>query len=131
MRPLPFDKQVTEIGCPDCAGVLSQFRAADGPHLRFVCKVGHAYSLSSLVQAKEAQLEQALWSAASLFQHVEMLDDLLLTHIDRHGLAIRRDGLALRLKQVRDQAARVRAVIEETAAPDLEQEDDGSRTDSP
>jgi two-component system, chemotaxis family, protein-glutamate methylesterase/glutaminase len=124
-------RQVTEIGCPDCSGVLSQLKDDDGPHLRFVCKVGHAYSLYSLLQAKEDQLEQALWSAISLFQHVEMLDDLLLTHIDETGLPIRTEGLAARLQQVRAQAARIRTMIEETASPDLDQEGDDPRADLP
>jgi two-component system, chemotaxis family, protein-glutamate methylesterase/glutaminase len=124
-------RQVIEIGCPDCSGVLSQFKDGDGPHLRFVCKIGHAYSLYSLLQAKEEQLEHTLWSAISLFQHVEMLDELLLAHIDENGLATRTEGLAARLKQVRAQAARIRTVIEETASPDLDQEGDDSRADSP
>lgn len=124
------DKQVTEIGCPDCSGVLSQYKDGDGPHLRFVCKIGHAYSLYSLMQAKEEQLEHALWSAVSLSQHVEMLDELLLKHIDESGLSVRTEGLAARLRQVRAQAARIRTVIEETASPDLEQEGDDSRADS-
>ena len=124
-------RQITEIGCPDCSGVLSQLKDDDGPHVRFVCKVGHAYSLYSLLQAKEDQLEHALWSAISLFQHVEMLDELLLAHIDENRLPIQTEGLATRLKQIRAQAARIRTVIEETASPDLEQEGDDRRADSP
>ena len=83
------------------------------------------------MQAKEEQLEHALWSAISLYQHVEMLDELLLAHIDENGLATRTEGLAARLKQVRAQAARIRTVIEETASPDLDHEGDDSRADSP
>jgi hypothetical protein len=60
-----------------------------------------------------------------------MLDELLLAHIDENGLATRTEGLAARLKQVRAQAARIRTVIEETASPDLDQEGDDSRADSP
>ena len=131
LAAMSSQRQVTEIGCPDCSGVLSQLKDDDGPHLRFVCKVGHAYSLYSLLQAKEDQLEQALWSAISLFQHVEMLDDLLLTHIDETGLPIRTEGLAARLQQVRAQAARIRTMIEETASPDLDQEGDDPRADLP
>ena len=130
-RPLSSDGQVTEIGCPGCSGVLSQWMDGEGPHLRFVCKVGHAYSLSSLLQAKEAQLEDALWSALSVFQHVEMLDELLLKHIDENGVPIPPDGLAARLKQIRVQAALIRTVIEETISPDLDQKGDDPRADSP
>ena len=122
---------VRNVGCPDCSGVLSLFKDGDGPHLRFVCKIGHAYSLYSLLQAKEEQLEHTLWSAISLFQYVEMLDELLLAHIDENGLATQTEGLAARLKQVRAQAARIRTVIEETASPDLDHEGDDSRADSP
>src|SRR5690348_10974741 len=129
--PLSSNKQVTEIGCPDCSGVLSEFKDGDGPHLRFICKVGHAYSLYSLMQAKEEQLEHTLWSAISLSQHVEMLDELLLKHIDENGLPIRTEGVAARLQQIRAQAARIQTIIEETASPDLEHEGDDSRANSP
>lgn len=83
------------------------------------------------MQAKEEQLEHTLWSAISLSQHVEMLDELLLTHIDENGLPIRTEGVAARLQQIRAQAARIRTMIEETASPDLEQEGDDLRADSP
>ena len=84
-----------------------------------------------MLQAKEAQLEDALWSALSVFQHVEMLDELLLKHIDENGVPIPPDGLAARLKQIRVQAALIRTVIEETISPDLDQKGDDPRADSP
>lgn len=82
-------------------------------------------------KAKEEQLEHALWSVISLFQHVEMLDELLLKHIDENGLATRTEGLAARLKQIRAQASRIRTMIEETASLDLDQKGDDPRADSP
>ncbi|HKN87682.1 MAG TPA: hypothetical protein VJV04_12540 [Nitrospiraceae bacterium] len=83
------------------------------------------------MQAKEAQLEDGLWSAISLFQHVGMLDELLLKQIQEHELPIGTEGLDARLKQVRAQAALIRTAIEETVSPDLDQEGDDLRADSP
>ena len=52
--PSPF-------ACPDCGGVLWE---QDGEEmLRFRCRVGHAYTASSLTVAQTEQVEGALWAA--------------------------------------------------------------------
>jgi hypothetical protein len=121
--------EVTRIGCPDCSGVLSQVKDGDGPHLQFICMVGHAYSLYSLLQAQEAQLEQALWSVVSLLEQVAMIDELLLKHIDENGFATRPQGLIARIRQIRAQTVLIRTLIEETESPDLEPQTEDSHPD--
>ena len=124
------DVRVTLIGCPDCSGVLSQLQDGDGPHIRFACSVGHAYSLYSLLQAKEEQLEQGFWSVVSLLEHVAMIDEVLLRHVEENRLPTPTDGLAARVRQVREQVVQIRKIIEDTTAPGLEPEGDESRIDS-
>jgi two-component system, chemotaxis family, protein-glutamate methylesterase/glutaminase len=124
------DPQATFMGCPDCSGVLSQVKDGDGPHLHFICRVGHAYSLHSLVQAKEEQLEHALWSAISLLEHVAMIDELLLRDINESGGPTPTQGLAARIRQVQAQSLQLRRLIEETVAPELDPQRDDSRSDS-
>lgn len=74
----------TMIGCPACAGSLAieQDHAAH-PHL--VCNVGHRFSLESLLEAKEEELERALWSAVVLHAHIEMVGTLMR---ERPGAAL-------------------------------------------
>ena len=124
------DAETTLIGCPDCSGVLSQVKDGDGPHLQFICSIGHAYSLYSLLQAKEEQLEHALWSVVSLLEHVAMIDERLLRHIDENGFPTRRQGLLARIRQVQAQTVQVRKLIEETVAPELDPQSDDPRSDS-
>jgi hypothetical protein len=121
--------EVTLIGCPDCSGVLSQIEDGDGPHLQFICSVGHAYSLYSLLEAKEVQLEHALWSVVSLLEHVAIIDKRLVKHIDEKGLSTSTLGLTIRIQQVEAQTVQVRRLIEEGVAPELDQEGDESRFD--
>jgi two-component system, chemotaxis family, protein-glutamate methylesterase/glutaminase len=129
MPPSERDAHSTLIGCPDCSGVLSQVRDGDGPHLQFICHIGHAYSLYSLLEAKEVQLEHALWSVVSLLEHVSMIDELLVKHIDENGFPTPTQGLTARIRQVQAQLLHIRAVIEETASPDLERQAEDSRPD--
>lgn len=53
-RPSPF-------GCPECGGVLWELENSD--MMRFRCRVGHAYSVESLLADQTEGLEAALWSA--------------------------------------------------------------------
>jgi two-component system chemotaxis response regulator CheB len=47
--------------CPECGGVL--WKMKEGNLERYRCRVGHAYSPESLLDAQNEQLEEALWSA--------------------------------------------------------------------
>ena len=130
MPRLPQETECTLIGCPDCSGVLSRVQDDDSAHVQYICHVGHVYSIFSLLEAKEVQLEHALWSVVSLLQHVEMIDESLLAHIDENGMPISKEGLLVRREQVRAQLALVRNIIEETRPPTLESDIDASDTES-
>ncbi len=62
----PID--VTKLGapsaftCPDCRGTLWELQ--EGGLLRFRCRVGHAFSTRSMVDAQSDIVERALWEAA-------------------------------------------------------------------
>ncbi len=49
------------FGCPDCGGTLWELEQAN--LLRFRCRIGHAYSLESLLAKQSDALEDALWFA--------------------------------------------------------------------
>ncbi len=51
----------SRYACPECHGVLWEVR--DGDLLRFRCRVGHAYSVESMLAEHSASLEDALWMA--------------------------------------------------------------------
>jgi hypothetical protein len=41
------------VNCPDCSAVIS-LDVSDTGHLRYVCQIGHAYSVEELSIAKKA-----------------------------------------------------------------------------
>lgn len=120
MKPSPH-AHATLISCPGCAGVISIVPEDGVSHLHLVCCVGHSYSLQTLMQAKEDDLEKLLWSAAALLEHVEMINGLMLKEIDKLHLRIDKQGLEKRIEQARSQGQRIRQMIEESETPDLEQ----------
>src|SRR5690349_15461014 len=66
------------LSCPDCFGVLRFEREGARGHLLYRCQVDHRYTVSSLLHAKEAQLERSLWSAALLLKQMSYAyEDLL------------------------------------------------------
>lgn len=70
--------RVSEVGCPDCAGVLKVNGNGRRGHPIYECYVGHRFTTAGLLKAKEIQLETSLWSALVLMAHVEMVcQDLL------------------------------------------------------
>ena len=52
--------------CPDCNGTLWELQ--DGELLRYRCRVGHAYSAESMIEANTDAVERALWSAVKTLE---------------------------------------------------------------
>ena len=105
--PEDGEEQFTGIVCPDCSGVL--VIRTHRTLVTFVCRIGHVYSPTELLAAKEEVLERRLWTAYSALDELAVL----LDDIGRHGLA-HSDSAARRHRgaTARDQAARIRAIIE-------------------
>ena len=102
----------TEFSCPDCAGVLKLDR--DGTqHRDYQCQVGHRFSTKSLLIAKEKEVERALWSAAALLQHIELVYGRLMEEVKGVESKERR-RLEQRIREARRQKAVVIGLIENT-----------------
>ena len=57
---------LSSLNCPECAGPLYELR--DGQFLRFRCRVGHAYTADSVMDAKADVLENALYMALNTLE---------------------------------------------------------------
>src|SRR5215213_3128980 len=95
----------TALTCPECGGVLHQ--DDEGGLTRFGCRVGHVYSVESLVNGQSEALEAALWAALRSLE--ERAD--LLRRMSRRALSDdRRARLEDRAQQVEREARTVHAV---------------------
>ena len=101
---------LTDIGCPDCRGVLAVEERSSG-QLAFFCRVGHAYSGQSLVVAKEDQLENALWSAVETYEEVAMLGREMAQRLRRAGTRAGRSTHEERARRATRNAATLRGLI--------------------
>jgi two-component system chemotaxis response regulator CheB len=69
MRNQYDDKQVgkpSPYSCPECGGVLWEIQ--DDQLVRFRCRVGHAFSLDSMMAEQAEALEEAIWTALKIVQ---------------------------------------------------------------
>lgn len=102
---------VSGLTCPECSGAL--WETEDKGILRFRCRVGHAYTVESLVAAQGASLEAALWTALrALEERVAFVERLRrrFTVNGRHTTAARYEAQA---EEARQQADVVRRALGE------------------
>jgi hypothetical protein len=106
---------VVPISCPDCFGVLRFEREGPHGHLLYRCQVDHRYTPASLLDAKEAQLERALWSAALLLkQTIYAYEDHLNEMKSASG--VERKRAQRRINEVKKQYLAICAMIEASHA---------------
>jgi two-component system, chemotaxis family, protein-glutamate methylesterase/glutaminase len=107
------------LACPDCAGTLTVREEGPAGHLHFQCRIGHGYSMGSLLAAKEDALEHWLWSAlVSIEELASLLEDLHRLG-QPYTAGAEWTAAAERIAVLRGQATAVRAVIDGNARIDL------------
>ena len=87
MRALPenvtAEYEFTAVVCVECPGVVHVRAEGDAAKLRFICRVGHAFSTNDLIRGKEEKIEERLWSALeSMKELAALLRDLRLINAD-------------------------------------------------
>jgi two-component system, chemotaxis family, protein-glutamate methylesterase/glutaminase len=114
----------TRLSCPDCSGVLTVHAEGARHHLVLTCRVGHQFSVTDLLIAKEERLEDRLWASLHGLQELcELLQDLGV-FADRHGVGHLRTSFTERAARANADAGVIRMIIENNRALEL----DGSVT---
>jgi two-component system chemotaxis response regulator CheB len=110
---------LTDLGCPDCRGVLAVREEGARRHLAFSCRVGHGYSGESLIAGKEEQLESSLWSAVEVYEEIVLLHDEMATRARADGVRELADAFQDRAERARVLMADLRQIIarDSVAAP--------------
>jgi two-component system chemotaxis response regulator CheB len=103
------------LTCPECNGILREVR--DGDVLRFRCRVGHAYTSQTMLEAQGEGVEKALWIAVRSLEERSMLLDKLAENARVRGhdgvaalFGDRSLALARDVRLLRDLIARGRAL---------------------
>ena len=81
------------FSCPECGGVLWELR--NGELVRFRCRVGHAFSIESVLAAQNEQLEAALWTALKTLEESASLAKRMAQRAQNRG----QDWLTRRFQQ--------------------------------
>jgi two-component system chemotaxis response regulator CheB len=103
---------LTELGCPDCPGVLRVREEGKGGYLRLTCRVGHTFSSESFLEAKENAVEAALWSAIDHLLEVVSVEEELERRAKKSGRSPVAGEHAARAARGRALAASLQRVLE-------------------
>lgn len=98
--PSPF-------ACPDCGGVL--WDLSEGHLLRFRCRVGHAYTVESLLVAQTEQFEGALWTALRALEEKASL----ARRLERRAVQQAHDRAASQFDEQASSATQAATIIRE------------------
>lgn len=116
-RPSPFS-------CPNCHGVL--FELPGDPAPRFRCRVGHAWSPSSLEEDQATAVEDALWTALRALEEKAALVKRLAAEAHSHGHPRSAAEYRARSARTRGQADRVRELLHRELHPPEAADQDAS-----
>src|SRR5438270_12135412 len=99
----------SEFTCPECGGTL--WEQQEGDLLRFRCRVGHAYSVESLLAEQREALEAALWGAVVALEERADLANRLAGRMEDRGRAHRAGRYVREAGDARRRAGIVREAI--------------------
>jgi two-component system chemotaxis response regulator CheB len=105
--------QPSDYVCPDCGGVL---REIEGDRtMRFRCRVGHAFSLGSLLEHQAENIEQALWTSYRALEERASMARRLSERLAARGSGWASRTFAERAREADEQGAMVLKLIQALA----------------
>lgn len=101
------DGDITGFVCPECHGPLWKMRSGN----RYACFVGHSYSPESLLDAKQDDLERALWTAVRTLEETAVLQRHLADKISAEKGHRLRSHFSSKARENDQSAQRIRRMI--------------------
>lgn len=121
--PLAYQKRdgaASGLTCPDCFGSI--WELTDGDLVRLECRVGHRYNPEAFLGAQSERVEAALWTAMNVLQERAAALRQFAARFARGGrLASEYEA---RARDTDQQAAAIRAVLEEMVRTDVAEGDE-------
>jgi two-component system chemotaxis response regulator CheB len=99
------------FGCPECGGSL--FLIDDHGVMHFRCRVGHAWSMESLLAAQGSALEAALWTALRALEEQSTLADHIAGRLRKRGSNTSAQRFEEQATDAREHARVIRAALEQ------------------
>lgn len=97
------------FSCLECGGVLWELR--DGNLLRFRCRVGHAYSVDSVLSGQAEVVESALWAALKTLEESVSLSRRMANDACEGGKARLAQRFEEKMQDAAQQAEVIRQVL--------------------
>ncbi len=80
MKDKIVSAKATELTCPECGGVIFDTSEEGLPYFR--CHVGHGYSLATIQEAKDNNVESALWNAVRVLEEKDAILRRIASRMD-------------------------------------------------
>lgn len=95
--------------CPECHGVL--WEIDEGDLSCFRCRVGHAYSMETLLAEQSTGLDAALWAAYRALEERAALTERMMERMRRRGQAALEARYQAQTREARRSAELIRGVL--------------------
>jgi two-component system, chemotaxis family, protein-glutamate methylesterase/glutaminase len=120
-NPSAEDAQPGEIApfaCPDCGGTL--WETEEGGTASYRCRVGHAFTMNSLVSRHVDSLERTLWSAYRALEERAAMSRRVARRLADHGRLEPAKRFERQANMSSNQASELKTLLDALeAAPDL------------
>ena len=100
---------VSEYTCPECHGTLWEVKEAD--MVRFRCRVGHAYSMETMLAEQASSMDAALWAAYRALEERAALTERMAQRMRERGQPILAHRYAEQVREARERAELIRRVL--------------------
>jgi two-component system chemotaxis response regulator CheB len=97
------------FGCPDCGGTL--WELGEGGDFRFRCRIGHAFSPRTLLDAQRGSVEEGLWIAIRALEEQSTLAHRLAVGARERGQREAHDRFVRQAGETERQADAIRRLL--------------------
>ena len=97
------------FSCPECGGALWELQ--DGELTRFRCRVGHAFSIDSILGAQAEQIEESLWAALKSLEESASLSRRMIRKAHQNGHEWLASNLEEKLHDAEHHAATIKQLL--------------------
>jgi|tagenome__1003787_1003787.scaffolds.fasta_scaffold20953091_1 two-component system chemotaxis response regulator CheB len=110
--------EIAPFACPDCGGTL--WETEEGGTASYRCRVGHAFTMNSLVARHVDTLERTLWSAYRALEERAAMSRRVARRLGDHGRLDSAKRFERQANMSSKQATELKALLDALeAAPDL------------